>query len=141
MNVTQQIRNAANYYGSSDSARGSNNAAAKSLNYAQGASWQKALVQTIGQIPYTLRYADEVGLFGTENYFIKVELNITGQNQFLDVPGFIDGYYSALVLDQVQELDEYYDGAIVSELVENDPGWAGARFLDEELPNIRSDVR
>lgn len=140
MDVTQQIRNTANYYGSSDSARGSNNAAAKSLNYAQGASWQKALPQSVGRIPFTLAYADDVGLFGTENYFIRVDLDVTGQNQFLDASNFVDGYYSAVVLDRVPELDAFYDGAAIPEIVENDPGWSGARFLDEELPYIGPDA-
>ena len=140
MNVTQQIRKTANIYGSSDSARGSNNAAAKSLNYAVGASWQKAARQSVGTIPYNIRYADEVGLFGAENYFLRVDLDVTGQNQFLDVANFVDGYYSALVLDSVPELDPFYESALVLPLNETDPGWEGARFLDEELPYIGPDA-
>ena len=140
MNVTQQIRKTANIYGSSDSARGSNNAAAKSLNYAVGASWQKAARQGVGTIPYDIRYADEVGLFGAENYFLRVDLDVTGQNQFLDVANFVDGYYSALVLDNAPELDPLYESALVLPLNEKDPGWEGARFLDEELPYIGPDA-
>lgn len=140
MDVTTQIRKTANTYGSSDSGRASNNAAAKSLNYAQGASWQKAARQGVGTIPYDIRYADDVGLFGVENYFLRVDLNVTEQNQFLDVPNFVDGYYSALVLDNAPELDEFYEGVIVSNAIEKDPGWEGARFLDEDLPNIGPDA-
>lgn len=140
MDVTTQIRRTARTYGSSDSARSSNNSAARSLNYSQGASWQKAARQGVGTIPYDIRYADSVGLFGVENYFLRVDLNITEQNQFLDVANFIDGYFSAIVLDTVPELDEYYGSAEVLNIIEGDVNYEGAEFLQEALPDIGPDA-
>lgn len=140
MDVTTQIRKTANTYGSSDSARASNNAAAKSLNYAQGASWQKAARQSVGAIPYDIRYADSVGLFGVENYFLRVDLNITEKNHLLDFPDWIDGYRRAHISDNTPELDKFYESSVVSKSINTDLGLDGNRLLSESLPYLGPDA-
>ncbi len=76
MDVTEQILNNHLVYGSSDNTAPAGLAAAKSLNYAKGASIQKPVLERVTVIPRLLKYADTVGLFGAENVFVKVDLNI-----------------------------------------------------------------
>jgi hypothetical protein len=141
MNVTEQVRRTAQLYGASDSARSEYNAATKSLNYANGNTWQDPAVQTVGVIPYTMRYKDDVGLFGAENFFLRIDLNVTGTAFFLDADAIVNDYYNAKILTSAPELDEFYDGAIISDIIENDPGWIGALITeDDKLPYIGPDA-
>ena len=76
MDVTQEILNNVLMYGASDNTAPQGLSAAKSLNYAKGASIQKPVLENVSVVPRRLKYADTVGLFGAENVFIKVKLNI-----------------------------------------------------------------
>jgi len=89
MDITQQILNNHLVYGSSDNTNPGGLAASKSLNYAKGASMQKPVTENVSVVPRRLKYADTVGLFGAENVFIKVDLNIidTG-NLCFEEPGW-----------------------------------------------------
>ena len=69
MNVTDQINKYKILYGSSDNTNPATIAAAKKLNYAEGASIQKPSKEDIFLIPQSINYNDTVGLFGTENHF------------------------------------------------------------------------
>lgn len=77
-NVTKQIERIHRIYGASDYTAPHRHAAGKSLNYATGASIQTAELNPVSVIPYTLKYEDKVGLFGAENHFVKVKLNVKG---------------------------------------------------------------
>ena len=117
MDVTQEILNNHLVYGSSDNTAPSGIAASKSLNYAKGASIQKPVLENVSVLPRRLKYADTVGLFGAENVFVKVDLNIkdTG-NLCFEEPGWeclritpdafpiVNTYYSA-VIDYEKDLD------------------------------------
>ena len=72
MDVTDQILQHTRVYGASDSTAPHNLSASKSLNFANGASIQRAERQRVTVIPYTLRYKGTTGLFGAENYFVRV---------------------------------------------------------------------
>lgn len=89
MDVTQEILNNHLTYGASDNTAPGGLAASKSLNYAKGASIQKPVLENVSVVPRRLKYADTVGLFGAENVFIKVDLNIkdTG-NLCFEEPGW-----------------------------------------------------
>ena len=76
MDVTQEILNNVLMYGSSDNTSPHGLAASKSLNYAKGATIQKPVQEKVSVLPRRLKYADTVGLFGAENVFIRVDLNI-----------------------------------------------------------------
>ena len=76
--VTEQVERINRIYGASDYTAPQRHAAGKSLNYATGASIQRAEVEPVTVIPYTLKYKDSVGLFGAENHFVKVNLKVTG---------------------------------------------------------------
>ena len=110
MDVTQEILNNVLMYGASDNTAPQGLAASKSLNYAKGASIQKPVLENVSVVPRRLKYADTVGLFGAENVFIKVDLNIkdTG-NLCFEEPGWeclkitfgafpiVDTYYTAVI--------------------------------------------
>lgn len=76
MNVTQEIQRNHIVYGASDNSAPQGLAAGKCLNYAKGATIAKPENTDISVIPHTLHYEDSVGLFGSENYFLKVNINI-----------------------------------------------------------------
>ena len=78
MNVTQEIRNNHIVYGASDYTAPQSLAASKSLNYARGASLSKPENTFCTVVPHTFKYGGDVGLFGAENYFIKVKLDVVG---------------------------------------------------------------
>lgn len=75
-NVTQRILNRHITYGSSDNTNPSYSASNKSLNYAAGGSIQSPENDRVSIIPFTLNYSDTVGLFGKENHFIRVNVDI-----------------------------------------------------------------
>ena len=76
MDVTQEILRNTQIYGSSDYTAPHSLASAKVLNYAEGASIQRPVQEKVTVLPRLLKYADTVGLFGAENVFIKVDLNV-----------------------------------------------------------------
>lgn len=76
MDVTDQIRHYSILYGSSDNTNPASIAAAKKLNYAEGASITKPVNDLVSLVPSTLRYEDVTGLFGVENHFVKVQLKL-----------------------------------------------------------------
>ena len=77
MNVTAEINNKIQQYGGSASSREDYLSANKALNFAGGSNnINSAAAQTVTAIPQFLDIKDEVGLFGAENNFIKIDLNI-----------------------------------------------------------------
>tara|TARA_B100000214_G_scaffold370948_1_gene346468 strand:- start:109 stop:1272 length:1164 start_codon:yes stop_codon:yes gene_type:complete len=79
MDVTDQILQQGNLvYSASDNTNPAQISSAKTLNYSKGGSLQKADKLDISVIPYKINYKDEVGLFGTENYYLEVDCHITG---------------------------------------------------------------
>ena len=89
MDVTDQIIRHHQLYGGSDNTSQSYTSSSRSLNYARGASIQKPETDRVTTIPHILKYEDSVGLFGSENHFVKVQLNI--QNpvaECFDDPGY-----------------------------------------------------
>jgi len=76
MDVTPQIIRINQIYGASDNTQPGTLSASKSLNYANGASLQKAAQENLNVIPFTFKYMDEVGLFGAENHYVKVNVSV-----------------------------------------------------------------
>ena len=115
MDVTQQLNNAILTMGGSGTTNPSYAASSKSLNYAKDKnSIQNAATERVTAIPYVLNYKDAVGLFGAENIFIKVQLNIqsaasaftninTPENTYYPVWTFfeegVENFYEAAVFD------------------------------------------
>tara|TARA_B110000003_G_C16419296_1_gene445556 strand:- start:57 stop:722 length:666 start_codon:yes stop_codon:yes gene_type:complete len=82
MDVSREILNNIQMYGASDNTSPQSLAASKSLNYAKGATIQKPVLEKVSVVPRLLKYADSVGLFGAENVFIRVDLNIKDTGNF-----------------------------------------------------------
>jgi len=74
--VTQRIIDRHIIYGGSDNTNPNYLSSNRSLNYAEGGSIQSPQQDRVSIIPYTLGYSDEVGLFGKENHFVKITLQI-----------------------------------------------------------------
>ena len=133
MDVTQEILNNVLMYGSSDNTSPHGLVASKSLNYAKGATIQKPVQEKVSVLPRRLRYADSVGLFGAENVFIRVDLNIkdTG-NLCFEEPGWqclkmtqgtfpiVNTYYTA-VIDPEKDLETVntYEPAVINNTLGN----------------------
>ena len=79
--VTDQIRKYHELYGGSDSTDQKSLAASKSLNYAKGASKQRATRIHVGVIIHTLKFVGQIGLFGAENSYARVQLDIENQQR------------------------------------------------------------
>nr|BDD47522.1 hypothetical protein 95 [Pelagibacteraceae bacterium] len=90
MDVTQEILNNNIIYGASDYTAPGSLAASKSLNYADGPSIQRPAHREISTVPHTFRFESQVGLFGAENYFTKIQLKIIGDRVFacFEEPGW-----------------------------------------------------
>ena len=126
--VTPQIQKTKGIYGASDNTNPAYASADRSLNYAAGGSIQKPEVDRVSIIPYTINYKDTVGLFGKENHFVRVNVNINEDYAFacFEEPGWecariteadvevFNTYYTA-VLDPTKDLTTVntYDPASV----------------------------
>ena len=76
MDITDQILKYHQTYGSSDFTAQFATSSSKALNYANGASIQKPETMRVTTIPREIKYEDTVGLFGAENYFVRIDLRI-----------------------------------------------------------------
>ena len=77
MNVTAEINRKIQQYGGSGSSRQEYLSSNKVLNFASGSNnINTATGQTITAIPQFLDIKDEVGLFGAENMFVQINLNV-----------------------------------------------------------------
>tara|TARA_R110002012_G_scaffold82366_1_gene208167 strand:+ start:507 stop:1181 length:675 start_codon:yes stop_codon:yes gene_type:complete len=74
MDVTAEILNQQILYGASDNTAPGSLSSSRSLNYATGPSIMKPDKVQLSLLPFTLKYQDSIGLFGAENYFVKVTI-------------------------------------------------------------------
>jgi len=88
--VTQRILDRHIIYGASDNTNPAYASSNKSLNYATGGSINSPQQDRVTIIPYTINYSDTVGLFGKENHFVKVNVNIDPRAAFacFEEPGW-----------------------------------------------------
>ena len=77
MNVTEETNSSILLMGGSGSSLPANYASSKSLNFAKdSATIQNAKTERVTAIPRLIDYKDTVGLFGTENVFLKIDLEV-----------------------------------------------------------------
>ena len=135
MDVTQEVRRNHIIYGASDYTAPHSLASGKKLNYAEGATITKPSLQTCSVVPYTFKYEDTVGLFGVENHFVKIQLNIIGDivKACYEPPG-----WQCANIDYGQETEEvYWDMAMVyPEKPELDVDYESAAILENSLPSL-----
>ena len=82
MDVTREILKNNIIYGASDYTAPSSLVGSKSLNYADGPTIQRPVYREISVVPFTFNFKSDVGLFGVENYFTKIQLKILGDTVF-----------------------------------------------------------
>ena len=76
MDVTPQILEHHRIYGASDNTNQEYTASSRALNYSKGASIQKPELELVSTIPRIVSFKDAVGLFGSENHFVKVQMKL-----------------------------------------------------------------
>ena len=113
MDVTQQLNNAILTMGGSGTTNPSYAASSKSLNYAKDKnSIQNAATERVTAIPYVLNYKDTVGLFGAENIFIKVQLNIqSAASAFTNINTPENTYYPVWTFFE-EGIENFYESAL-----------------------------
>jgi len=113
MDVTDQILLYNQIYGASSNTQPQGLSASKSLNFANGASIQKPDLTRVTVVPFTLKYQGTTGLFGAENYFVRVNTDVPldfttrcFEEKFWECAFFSDAphdptsVYDELILDQ-----------------------------------------
>ena len=130
MDVTNEILQNHIIYGASDYTAAHRHAAGRSLNYADGPSIQRPVKQEVSIIPFTLKYESDVGLFGAENYFVRVDLKLLGiasgfcfeepywdcgYIDFASTEGWDGTYEPGLVTYDEMPIDNTYEQAKVNE--------------------------
>ena len=98
--VTQELNTNRQMMGGSGSSNTAYMSSTKNLNYAKGSnSLVNARSEKISVIPYESNYQDTIGLFGAENVFLKVELNIRNSSRNLqDESATVQDYEEAALL-------------------------------------------
>ena len=110
MDVTQQI-NKQMITSGGGSSRPEYFSVNRSLDRSKGSnSLMNAETQRVTAIPYSSSYKDTVGLFGAENIFIKVQLDVKNTLQIDDNGIIIDGYEDVVISKDVDDI--YYTQAI-----------------------------
>ena len=133
MDVTNEIQKNHIIYGASDYTAGHRHASGRSLNYASGPSITRPAHQAVTIIPFKLKYESAVGLFGAENFFVKVSLDIQSnangvcfEEPFWDC-GYVDYSYNIP--------DAYYGTGLVTDgNYPNDNTYVQADIRDSYLP-------
>jgi len=110
MDVTAEILRNNLIYGSSDNTAPAGLSSSRSLNYADGPSITRPENIKVQLIPYTLKYQDSVGLFGAENYFVKVTVKLDPRYTLKCYEE--KGWECAVVKDRTDS-DTYYNAAIL----------------------------
>lgn len=117
MNVTQQVINIEQSYGGSPRANPEFYSTNRTLDYAKSSnSLLNARSENITSVPTTFLYKDSVGLFGAENVFIKVDLDIQSSGGFYqDVPSTVENDYFSIYVNTINpDIDFYYDPAFLN---------------------------
>jgi len=76
VDVTDQIRQYNEIYGGSSNTQQGGLAASKALNYSNAPTIQQAQQVRTTVYPLTFKLVGQVGLFGAENYYLRVEVNL-----------------------------------------------------------------
>ena len=139
MNVTAEILKHDQVYSASDNTNPDRYASGKVLNYASGASIVKPEVAEISVVPYNLHYEDAVGLFGVENYFLRVNLNVIGD---IVLAEYMEQGYNAATIDLFNTYTSagYSVAALDADAPENDTDWNSAATPAITLPDIGTET-
>lgn len=127
VDVTDQILQSFIKYGGSQSQRINSRAATGSIVHSKGPSLQRAFEIRVTTAPFELEFKGQVGLFGSENTFYKILLDLSDSGSLtncIEEPG----WECSVVDNTAIELDPYYTGSLVLDRNELDPNYEGAVF-------------
>ena len=110
MDVTAEILQNHLIYGASDNTAPAGLSSSRSLNYAAGPSITRPDNIAISLIPFALKYQDAVGLFGAENYFVKVTVAV--DLEFVTAC-YEEIYWECSAISKAADSDPYYTAAII----------------------------
>ena len=115
MDVTQEVNLKRMTMGGSGSSNRDYLSSNRTLDFAKSSnSLINPTSQRITQIPQSINYKDTVGLFGAENIFIKIDLDVLTGNKVFDKNGITVNTYEAAYIDNEDPVtDPYYDTAII----------------------------
>ena len=133
MDVTQEIRRNHIIYGASDYTAPHGLASGKKLNYAEGASITKPSNQSCSVVPFTFKYEDTVGLFGAENHFVKIRLNVVGDQVNAC---FEERDWECSVIKNQDAEEPYWEMGVVDDRPELDPVYVSANIIPNALPKL-----
>ena len=135
MNVTQEIQKNHIVYGASDYTAPGGLSASKALNYAKGPTITNPDRTSVSVIPYSIRYADSVGLFGAENYFLRVDLDI--QADIARACFEEEGWECAYINWEYIDTDSNYDAAVIDGTGDSIVNtYQSATILENKLPRL-----
>ena len=151
MDVTKEIRRNHVLYGASDNTAYHRTAAGRSLNYAAGPSITRPDKINVTSIPRVLKFDSSVGLFGAENYFVKVNLDIQDS---ISGACFEERFWECARISKTQSSDDelYYKKAIIddsyyptintyeqAEITKNYLPYIGTKmYIDVNLNNLKT---
>ncbi len=140
--VTNQINELQDSYGGSNLSNPAYYSSSRQLNLSSSSnSIKNAIGQTITTVPYLLRYSDTIGLFGAENYYVKISLDIidSGNTYTLvnDYTGLSIGNDPALVNTYLRAVEDNLTD--IAPQNDYDPATRGTGFGDllEPIVSIR----
>ena len=109
MDVTNEVNKLILNMGGSGTANPAYAASSRSLNYAKSKNnIHNAANEKITAIPYQLNYKDTVGLFGAENVFIKVQLNIkSASSAFTNIENSENSYFPVWTFPETGTTNSY----------------------------------
>ena len=105
MDVTKQIRQIHNQYGGGGNSIANTLSASRSLNFAEGASIQRAVqTGTLTRLPFTFRFKGTVGSFGADNQFFEINTAIKDYGN----QAVFEADYLTAQATEYADLDTYY---------------------------------
>ena len=135
MDVTSSINQIQNTYGGGCNSIADALSSSKALNFAEGGSIQKAVkTGVITQLPFVFNFKGTAGLFGAENQFFEINLDIL---DYSAKDSSRDGYFQAVVYQSV-DTDTYYQTAVIDPDSDTTP--VVNEFNSAEITNELSDT-
>lgn len=134
MDVSEEILLNHLIYGASDYTNPRTLSASKSLNFAKGASIQNPIRQKVTVLPFIYTYQDSVGLFGTENCFVRVDLKIDTSVALICID---EEYWECALITNVDDTgDPYYQQAVIDFTADRDTvnDYEPANLIANSLP-------
>ena len=112
MDVTEEILYNHLIYGASDNTAPQGLSSSRALNYAAGPSITRPDKVNVKIIPYVFKYhyTGSVGLFGAENYFVKVTVSLDPTVVF---KCYEEPFWECARITNAKEGDIYYNEAVI----------------------------